>query len=631
MIKDLGNYSEGCSIEETDESCKSQESALALIWTVGVFALNVGPVIMGFVLDYLGPKFTALLGILLNMIGLILFGVSSTANGGGGVDAFIPAAIILGLGNITFHLAQFHISALFPQQRGLISSVFVAGFTGCGIVMYFIWLIFESAGATETAYKTVLICYSGICALWIPLMAWMMPNDSFRTGMVYLMKPNWKFETRVRAELDTTFTRTTALQDYVAQQQNARTAAAAAAALAAGHHDSEEAGLNLRRRSFNSQQIEMVVGEYGNNAGLLNGGMPDSSDPFWAQFETTADSGAAATAEESHQRAAIDAHSNPFGAKNDGNNNNNIQRPNSGNSNDSTDAINNSNNSAMHTGPGGSDIGPESMPLPSDISWGPLIFESRRFVELRKKTFKEQFFSAESCGMGIFYTLNIFILQFYLGTMRIQLLDKGDIDNAYTNYGNVVVAFAFLTIPIVGWLLDKKGYAITLGTINGMNVAMSVLQALPVLWLQWFTITTWMIARFFMYSSYFAIFGGLFGFKNFGKLVAIDNTFNGLFGLLQYPVSYAGIHALDGDFTWISVAQIGVLLPLFFFCYKMYKWERQDLVPIRPLEGEELPVDVVGPRKRKELNLHLPNMNMNLHLPNMPRFGGGSPRGERIP
>ena len=38
--------------------------------------------------------------------------------------------------------------------------------------------------------------------------------------------------------------------------------------------------------------------------------------------------------------------------------------------------------------------------------------------------------------------------------------------------------------------------------------------------------------------SYFAIFGNLFGFKNFGKLVAADNIFNSLFGLLQVgPVS----------------------------------------------------------------------------------------------
>ena len=42
----------------------------------------------------------------------------------------------------------------------------------------------------------------------------------------------------------------------------------------------------------------------------------------------------------------------------------------------------------------------------------------------------------------------------------------------------------------------------------------------------------WTAARFFLYASYFTIFGVLFGFKNFGKMVAIDNTVNGLVGAL---------------------------------------------------------------------------------------------------
>lgn len=63
----------------------------------------------------------------------------------------------------------------------------------------------------------------------------------------------------------------------------------------------------------------------------------------------------------------------------------------------------------------GAEVGPESVPLPSDVVWGPLVFEARRFVELRKKSFWEQFLSTESFGMGVFYTLNVFFLQFYLG------------------------------------------------------------------------------------------------------------------------------------------------------------------------------------------------------------------------
>ena len=43
------------------------------------------------------------------------------------------------------------------------------------------------------------------------------------------------------------------------------------------------------------------------------------------------------------------------------------------------------------------------------------MFEPRRFVELRKQSFWTQVKSAESFGMGLFYTLNVFFLQFYLG------------------------------------------------------------------------------------------------------------------------------------------------------------------------------------------------------------------------
>jgi hypothetical protein len=96
-------------------------------------------------------------GVFLNIVGLILFGTSSTS----GFNGFVAAAVILGLGNITFHLAQFHISALFPRQRGLVSSVFVAGFTGSGIIMYLLLLIFQTAGQT----RQVFFCMRLLCHL----------------------------------------------------------------------------------------------------------------------------------------------------------------------------------------------------------------------------------------------------------------------------------------------------------------------------------------------------------------------------------------------------------------------------------------------------------------------------------
>lgn len=47
-----------------------------------------------------------------------------------------------------------------------------------------------------------------------------------------------------------------------------------------------------------------------------------------------------------------------------------------------------------------------------------------------------------------------------------------------------------------------QGYGITLGTINGLNMASSILQAIPNLQVQVVTIITWMVARFFMYSRW---------------------------------------------------------------------------------------------------------------------------------
>jgi len=77
MISDQGNYEEGCSnpddtIEDPGtDICKSQESKLALLWTLGAFSLNSGPILGGFALDYLGPRFVAIAGVCLNMLGLI--------------------------------------------------------------------------------------------------------------------------------------------------------------------------------------------------------------------------------------------------------------------------------------------------------------------------------------------------------------------------------------------------------------------------------------------------------------------------------------------------------------------------------------------------------------------------------
>ena len=89
---------------------------------------------------------------------LVLLGISHS----GGPNALPAGAVLLGLGGITFHLSQFHISNLFPRNRGLISSLFVAGFTGCGVIFYFLDLIFGAAGGTRCA-RACVCAWRGMC------------------------------------------------------------------------------------------------------------------------------------------------------------------------------------------------------------------------------------------------------------------------------------------------------------------------------------------------------------------------------------------------------------------------------------------------------------------------------------
>ncbi len=49
---------------------------------------------------------------------------------------------------------------------------------------------------------------------------------------------------------------------------------------------------------------------------------------------------------------------------------------------------------------------------------------------------------------------------------------------------------------------------------------------------------------------------------------------------------------------------MAILLPLFVFCWFMYNWETDetDQIPILPVEGEELPLNIKGPRLLREAN-----------------------------
>lgn len=69
--------------------------------------------------------------------------------------------------------------------------------------------------------------------------------------------------------------------------------------------------------------------------------------------------------------------------------------------------------------------------------------------------------------------------------------------------------------------------------------------------------------------------------------------------------------------------QAAILMPFFAFCYQMYKWERTDLVPIRPNEGKVLSCNMVGPRTLREAKFL---STLESRLPGTARGGGETTR-----
>lgn len=58
---------------------------------------------------------------------------------------------------------------------------------------------------------------------------------------------------------------------------------------------------------------------------------------------------------------------------------------------------------------------------------------------------------------------------------RLQLRAKGD-DGTYANITSVVLAAGSLFIPATHWLVDRRGYAVTLATVNVLGLLCCIFQ-----------------------------------------------------------------------------------------------------------------------------------------------------------
>lgn len=100
---------------------------------------------------------------------------------------------MIGLGGLCFHMSQFHTAQLFPENKGLISSLYVGFFIASGVTFELLREVYASIvpdeGPDHDTYRAILVGHAALCLPWAVLMLWMNPRHTLKAGQTYHFHP----------------------------------------------------------------------------------------------------------------------------------------------------------------------------------------------------------------------------------------------------------------------------------------------------------------------------------------------------------------------------------------------------------------------------------------------------------
>eukprot|EP00920_Eleutheroschizon_duboscqi_P013158 GHVT01031113.1.p1 GENE.GHVT01031113.1~~GHVT01031113.1.p1 ORF type:complete len:541 (-),score=115.51 GHVT01031113.1:1903-3348(-) len=155
-----------------EAKCSEQQLAVDMLFTVGSachFGLSMAA---GLLLDAIGPKFTASLGVSSLLIGFVLLGSASKS-----VQTYIPGMIFVGFGTDSSFFPCLCGGNLFPGHVSAVIAV-LGAFRSISFVVPLV--LSQIAKNTTIASSSLLIGYAGVClglccfivALFVPRQAW---------------------------------------------------------------------------------------------------------------------------------------------------------------------------------------------------------------------------------------------------------------------------------------------------------------------------------------------------------------------------------------------------------------------------------------------------------------------------
>ena len=193
--------------------------------------------------------------------------------------------------------------------------------------------------------------------------------------------------------------------------------------------------------------------------------------------------------------------------------------------------------------------------------------------------------SSEFINLTVFFLVNSFWANFYIGTFDMQLGDKhnltGEQRHAFAQTFTLIITLGVLVIPLVGALMDLRGYPATslLCTAAGIIWALLVLVDSEQRHVLILSFVFYSVFRTSFFTFFFAYLADALGFKFFGMLAGVIFLFGGFLGMLQIPLAtYAAgdCHVLTvdqatcskGNWGTVNCAMVAMVSATLYFTYQ---------------------------------------------------------------
>jgi hypothetical protein len=143
--------------------------------------------------------------------------------------------------------------------------------------------------------------------------------------------------------------------------------------------------------------------------------------------------------------------------------------------------------------------------------------------------------------LTMFFLINSFWVNFYIGTFDSQLSDGSDLTEAqahnFARLFTLIITLGVVGIPLVGACMDHLGFPVTSSVLIVIGFVWALLLVDNASTSLVLSFVCYSAFRTFFFTFVFAYLADTLGFKYFGVLAGIMFVLGGVLSVLQYPLA----------------------------------------------------------------------------------------------